>query len=235
MPVKRRSAGGSRAAPESRANEPKFSHIRSRKVGFASETRASSGDVVKPAAEAAGPSCRLEGLTPGGGDLGAMPRGRHEPAGCRRRSLDSRAFQERPYRRQARDHRAAARFGMELGDHPREALPLRQDAQRDRQVRAGVLVGAVARGALPGSGPAPEHRHGGAVRRGDARMEAIDRARRRRARHAADARRPAQGREGDGRDHLARGGAARTKTDLPRHRRLDRALSSACSARCGAS
>ena len=31
--------------------------------------------------------------------------------------------------------------GVELGDHPRKILPVRQDAQRDRQVRAGVLVG----------------------------------------------------------------------------------------------
>ena len=55
-------------------------------------------------------------------------------------------------------------------------------------------------------------------------MEALDRARGRRARHAADAGRPAPGREGHGRDHLARGGAARAQIDFPRHGRLDRAV-----------
>ena len=110
---------------------------------------------------------------------------------------------------------------MELGDHPGKALPVRQQAQG--RTSSSRCSGRDSRWRnSSGAGAAPEQRHGGVVRAAMCDVEALDRARGRRARHPADARRP--GREGHGRDHFARGGATGAQIDVPRHGRLDRAL-----------
>ena len=141
--------------------------------------------------------------------LEAMPRGRHEPARCRRRSLDLGAVQERAYRRQDRDARAAARLGLELGDHPREVFPVRQDAAK-RPTSSSRCSGRGNRWKSSIRRSAQRRNIGMAALfvAGDARMEAHDRARADRASRLPGVQ--LSDREGHGRDHLARDGAART-------------------------
>ena len=86
-------------------------------------------------------------------------------------------------------------------------------------LRAHVLVGPVARRALHGAVAHQAHHHGGAVRRRDARVEALGR-----RQHPRAWRHPAAHREGDGRHHQPRDGAARPPPAVPGDRRLDGAV-----------
>ena len=69
-------------------------------------------------------------------------------------------------------------FGLGLGDRHRQDGALHAHAPRHGPLRAGVLVRPVAGGALPLAVVAPEPFDGGAVRGGDAGMEAQFRGRR---------------------------------------------------------
>src|SRR5262249_33627771 len=63
-------------------------------------------------------------------------------------------------------------FDLGLGDRDRQDAALRPHAPRDGSVRAGVLVGTIARGTLQDAVVAPDLLYGGPVRGGDAGMEA---------------------------------------------------------------
>ena len=97
-------------------------------------------------------------------------------------------------------------------------------------VRADLLVGAIAGRTLPHAGRPQDLRHGRDLRRRHARVEEVLREGRQVAARAADPHR-----QGDGPGADARDGAARRQARLPRHDRLGRRRSSACSARWSAS
>jgi hypothetical protein len=75
--------------------------------------------------------------------------------------------------RQDRDDRPGGGIHHLLGHRVREIHGGAQDARVHRQVRADVLVGAVAGGPLPDAGPAKQQGHGDAVHGGDARVETL--------------------------------------------------------------
>ena len=78
-----------------------------------------------------------------------------------------------PHRRQGGDARPFPRFALVLDDHLRQDAAVPQVPQRDGELRAGFLVGPVARGTLYVAVEPAEHWRGRVVRGRDAGVEAI--------------------------------------------------------------
>ncbi len=111
---------------------------------------------------------------------------------------------------QAGDGRAVGRVDLDLGDHRRQDDCLQPHAHGTQPFRAGLLVGAVARGALPDAVGPQDGRDGLDLRRRHARVEKELREGREEPAGAADAHRQGHGPRADPRD-----GAPGGPTGLP--------------------